>query len=271
MDKTPHVKELLAFITPQGRVFKGKVMRFVVANAAALFQELMNKILSIVHCRRMVQELISRGAQMEAHIDGVCLRMNTQEDHVILFGEFFAVCKEKHTQLQLEKCEFIQETMQYPGFDVGYGRWTPVASKAKPLMDAKVRHEDPKKGLHDVCSFIGGCNLHRRHIRIFTYTSTILADLSKNSTTWRWGAQEQPAFDQHKDKVANSECLGASKARGKVILVAAASSVGGGRMLCQWQALGKEEFDSAISQWGTNGLNRAGALKHNYPGHACPW
>ena len=40
----------------------------------------------------------------------------------------------------------MQETMQYLGFHVGYGWWTPGASKAKPLMDATVRHEDPKKG-----------------------------------------------------------------------------------------------------------------------------
>ena len=33
----------------------------------------------------------------------------------------------------------------------------------------------------------------------------------------------------------------------------------------QWQALGKKEFDSAISQWGTDGLNRDSTLKHSYP------
>ena len=46
-------------------------------------------------------------------------------------------------------------------------------------MDAKVRHEDPKKGLHDVRSFIGACNFYRRHIKNFTYTSAILMDLIK--------------------------------------------------------------------------------------------
>ena len=46
-------------------------MPFGVANAPALFQELMNKILSILRRRPKVQELISRGAQMEAHIDDV--------------------------------------------------------------------------------------------------------------------------------------------------------------------------------------------------------
>ena len=94
VDLTPNAQELLAFITPQGRVFKWKVMPFGVANAPALFQELMNKILSILRRRPVVQELISRGAQMEAHIDDVCLGTNTQEDHLILLGEFFAVCQE---------------------------------------------------------------------------------------------------------------------------------------------------------------------------------
>ena len=73
VDLRPNAQELLAFITPQGRVFKWKVMPFGVANAPALFQELMNKMLSILRRRPKVQELISRGAQMEAHIDDVCL------------------------------------------------------------------------------------------------------------------------------------------------------------------------------------------------------
>ena len=184
VDLTPNAQELLAFITPQGRVFKWKVMPFGVANAPALFQELMNKILSILRRRPKVQELISRGAQTEVHIDDVCLGTNTQEDHLNLLGEFFAVCQENHTRLKLEKCEFMQETMQYLGFDVGYGCWTPAASKAKPLMDPKVLHEDPKKGLHDVRSFIGACNFYRRHIKSFTYTSAILTNLIKKSTTW---------------------------------------------------------------------------------------
>ena len=74
VDLTPNAQELLAFITPQGRVFKWKVMPFAVANAPALFEELMNKILSILRRKpTKVQELITHWAQMEAHIDDVCL------------------------------------------------------------------------------------------------------------------------------------------------------------------------------------------------------
>ena len=56
VDLTPNAQELLAFITPQGRVFKWKVMPFGVANAPALFGELMNKILSILRRRPKVQD-----------------------------------------------------------------------------------------------------------------------------------------------------------------------------------------------------------------------
>ena len=265
VDLTPNAQELLAFLTPQQRVFKWKVMPFGVANAPALFQELMNKILSILRRRPVVQELIARGAQMEAHIDDVCVGTNTKVEHQILFSEFTAVCQENHSRLKLEKCEFTQETMQYLGFDMGYGWWTPAASKAKPLMDAKVQHAHPKRGLHDVHSFIGACNFYRGHIKNFTYTSAILTDLIEKSTTWRWGCQEQQAFEELKDKVANTKCFGVFRAPGEIILATDASNVGGGGTLFQWQGLEKEEFDSAISQWGTDGLNQDSRVKHSYP------
>ena len=132
-------------------------------------------------------------------------------------------------------------------------------------MYAKVGHEGPKKGLHDVRSFIGACNFYPCHIKNSTNTSAILTNLIKKSTAWRWGPQEERAFDELKNKVASAKCLGVPRAQGEMILVTDASNVDGGGTLFQWQALEKEEFYSAITQWGTDGLNRDGTLKHSYP------
>ena len=267
LDLTPNAQELLAFITPQGRVFKWKVMPSGMANAPAPFQELMNKILSILRRRPVVQELISRGAQMEAHIDDVCLGTNTQEGLLILLSEFFAVCQENHTRLKLEKCEFMQEGMQYLGFNIGYGWWTPVATKAKPLMDATVRHEDPKKGLHDVRSFIGACNFYCRHINIFTYTSATVTDGIQKSITWRWGLKNNKHLTSSRTKWPTLSAWACLQHKGEINLVTDASNVGGGKTLFKWQAVEKEEFDSAMSQWGTDGRNRDGTFKHSYADH----
>ena len=135
VDLTRAAQELLAFVTPKGRVFRWKVMPFGVANAPALFQELMNQILYTVRQRPLVQELVSRGAEIEAHIDDVRLGTNTQEGHILLVQEFSTVCQENHLRIKLEKCELMGEEMEYLGFDVGYGSWKPAASKMQPLQD----------------------------------------------------------------------------------------------------------------------------------------
>ena len=101
VDLTAAAQELLAFIIIKDRMFKWNVMPFGLANAQALLQELVNKILYILRHRPLVQELFSRGAKMEAHIDAVSLGTNTQEDHFLLLREHFIVCQENHLRIKL--------------------------------------------------------------------------------------------------------------------------------------------------------------------------
>ena len=122
MDLTPHVQEHRVLITSQGRVFKLKVMPFNVANARAPSQELMDMALAILRWRPVVQEVICFGARMEAHIDHVCPGTNNQHGHLILLRE---------------NCEFMQETMEHLGFNIGYAWSTFVASMSDPSDGCK--------------------------------------------------------------------------------------------------------------------------------------
>ena len=94
---------------------------------------------------------------MEAQIDDVSLGTHTHEHHILLLQEFFTVCQENHLRIKLQKCEEMREEGEYLGLDVGYCWWKPAASKMQPLQDMQIG-DDPKKGLHDVRSFIGVCN-----------------------------------------------------------------------------------------------------------------
>ena len=167
VDLTRAAQELLAFVTPKGRVFRWTVMPFGVANASALFQELPIEILCILRHRSLVQELVSRGAEMEAHIDDVSLGTNTKEDHIPLLQEFFTVGFEDNLRIKLEKCEFMRKEMGYLDFDVGYGWWKPAASTTQALQNMQIR-DDPKKALHAVRSFIGAGNFYRPPVHNFT-------------------------------------------------------------------------------------------------------
>ena len=226
VDLTRAAQERLAFVTPKGHVFHWKVMPFGVPDAPALFQDMMNKIPYILRRRPLVQELVSRGAEREGHIDDVSLGTNTQEDHILLLQEFFAVCQENCLRIKLEKCEFMCEEIEYLGFNVGYGWWKPTASKMQPLRDMQIR-DNLKKGVHDVRSFIGACNFSQRHIHNFTYSSAPLTNLIKKTNPWRWTDKEEVCLQEVKKKISSTNCLGLPRPKGEMILVTYACDVGG--------------------------------------------
>ena len=262
VDLTTAAQELLAFITPKGCVFKWKVMPFGVANAPALFQKLMNKILYILRRRPLVQEFKSRGAEMEAQMDDVSLGTNTQEDHVLLLREFSIVCQESHLRIKLENCEFMKEEMECLGFDVGYCWWKPAASKMQPLQDMQI-FDNPKKGLHDVRRFVDACNFYRRHNHNFTYSSALLTDLMKKTTPCRWTAREEECFQELKKNIASSHSLGVPRPKGKIVLITDASDVVGGGTIYQWRELNPAELTHC--HYRTSELDRDGSLKHDHP------
>ena len=68
--------------------------------------------------------------------------------------------------------------------------------------------DDPKKGLHDVRSFIGAFNLYRRHMHSFTYSSAPLTDLRNETNPWRWTNKEEACLPALKRKIPSTNCLG---------------------------------------------------------------
>ena len=132
----------------------------------------------------------------------------------------------------------------------------------KTLQDMQIR-DDPKKGLHDVRSFIGACNFYQRRIHDFTYSSAPLTDLIKKTNPWQWTGKEEACFQELKRKMSCTNCLGVPRPKGETILVTDACAVGGGDTLYQWQELNLAELSQC--QFQTSGLNRDGTLKHDYP------
>ena len=95
-------------------------MPFGLANTPATFQELMNQIIAIMKRRPKVQQLLRKGAVIEAYIDDVFLGSNTTEDHKALIDEVLSVCDECNTRVKIEKREFMREVVEYLGFGVVY-------------------------------------------------------------------------------------------------------------------------------------------------------
>ena len=126
VDLAAAAQELVAFITPKGVCSNGWSCHLAWLTLVPI---------PGAHEQSDVQDTTETNragayrAQMETHIDDVCLGSNTKEDHYILLQGFFSVCQEHNVHIKLEKCWFLKEAMEYLGFDVDYGWCTPAASK----------------------------------------------------------------------------------------------------------------------------------------------
>ena len=94
VELTPEAQRLTAFITPEGRIFRWKVMPFGLANAPAVFQEIMNQIMVQIRSHSKARRVFTRGGELECHIDDIMLGTRTFGDHRILLEAFLEVCPE---------------------------------------------------------------------------------------------------------------------------------------------------------------------------------
>ena len=260
VDLTEPAKELMAFRTPNGRVLRRLVMPFGIANAPALFQELMNQVLTILKQQPAVQALLERGAVAEANINDVLLGTNLIEDHLLLLSEFFDVCVEQNLRIKLENYKFLKTQLEYGGFRVGDGHRGPCEDKLKPLMDFTI---DGVKGIAEevkrIRQFIGGCNFYRRHVSNFTESSAILTNLIKDNTPWKWTDEEKNKLEELKEKICKAIPLGVPRPKGEIAFVSDGWNVGRGGTLFQWQALQPEQCQEMDERIRTQGVNRAAA------------
>ena len=95
-------------------------MPFGLTNAPATFQELMNQVMARMKLKPTVQALLKKGAVIEVYIHDVLLGTDDADDHLRLVEEVLCTCEEYNTRVKLEKCEFMQEEVEYLGFQVGW-------------------------------------------------------------------------------------------------------------------------------------------------------
>ena len=122
---------------------------------------------------------------------------------------------------------------------------------------------NPKKGLHNVRSFIGACNSYWRHINNFTYSSAPVTDRIRNTDPWRWIHMKEACFQELKKEISSTNQLGVPRPKGKVMVVTDACDGGRGGTLYQWQELNSAELYHC--QFQISGLYHDGTLKHDYP------
>ena len=111
-----------------------------------------------------------------------------------------------------------------------------MKEKVAPNLKASI-HDDKTRGVKDIRAFLGSCDFYRRHIPTFTYSSHLLADLTKKTVSWKWTPEHEFQFQEIRRKLSSLRLLGTPAPDGEFVVITDASLVGGGGTLLQWQRI----------------------------------
>ena len=174
-------REKTAFVTHHG-LFEFCVMPFGLTNVPAVFQRLMQKVLSDLK--------IDDGRDFaEVYIDDVLIFSETLAEHLQHIRLVLERLKKAGLKLKPAKCHFLRESVEYLGHLITQGL-KPNPKQAKAVIEFPV-----PESMTNVRQFLGLTSYYRRFIAQFAKVAAPLHALTRKDAVFRWTAECQEAFE----------------------------------------------------------------------------
>lgn len=212
-------RHLTAFVTPDGH-YEFKRMPFGLANAPAVFQKMINKLLGQ---RRFDSAL--------AYMDDLLIPSTTIDDGFQKLKDVLELIHDAGLTLKLSKCRFFDETIEYLGYDVSAEGIKPSERK----IDAVKRFPVPTN-VHELRQFLGLASYFRRFVKGFGEIARPLTQLLKKEVSWQWTPDQLNSFTELKSRLIERPLLALYNPNLETELHTDASSLGLGGILLQWQS-----------------------------------
>jgi len=174
-----------AFRTNRG-LFEPLVMFFGLCNSPATFQTMMDNIFD---------DLITEGVVV-VYLDDILIFTETLEEHQRVTRRVMELLWKHNLFLKPEKCKFEKTEVEYLRVNISQN-----SIKMDTVKVAGVTEWPTPSNRKEVQSFLGFTNFYRRFIQGLSHLACPLFDLTWKDTEWRWGAEEQSAFNSLKEQI----------------------------------------------------------------------
>lgn len=181
-----------AFRTRFG-LFEWLVTPFGLAGAPATFQRYINNTLADfldIFCSAYMDDVL-------IYSDG------SYRDHMKKVRKVIARLGEAGLRLDIDKCEFAAKEVKYLGFIINAGE----GIKVDPEKVAAIRSWEAPVNVKGVRSFLGFANFYREFIEEFSDLSAPLSILTHKKEPWKWGAEQEKAFRDLKERFITAPIL----------------------------------------------------------------
>ena len=218
----PDSRAKSAFVTHQG-LYEFRVMPFGLKNAPAVFQRLMQKVLTGLNPET--------GPDFVAiYLDDILVFSETFEAHLLHLRQVLERFKVAGLKLKPSKCHFFSQTVEYLGHLV-----TPREILPNPNRVSAIKEFPAPKSVKEVRQFLGLGSYYRRFIRNFAEIAHPLHLLTQKDAIFQWSPECQKAFQQLKDALVSPPVLAYPDFSKSFTLETDASIKGLGAVLSQLQ------------------------------------
>ena len=218
----PSAQEKTAFVTPQG-LFEFRVMPFGLRNAPAVFQRLMQQVVSSLNPE-------SGPDYVSVYLDDILVFSRSLEDHLEHLQRVISRLKDVGLKLNPAKCYFVRSELEYLGHLV-----TRNGLKTSPRLVEAVQEFPTPTNIQDVRRFLGLSSYYRRFIQNFARIARPLHQLTCKGAPFAWSQECQTAFLDLKSKLTTAPVLAYPRFDRDFTLETDASIQGLGAVLSQVQ------------------------------------
>ncbi|UYV83913.1 hypothetical protein LAZ67_X000593 [Cordylochernes scorpioides] len=218
----PDSRPLLAFATIDG-LYQPTRLPFGLKTSPQIYERAINQVLQ------------GHGLDCVAHyFDDFVIYSETLEEHQEHLRKFFAFCDAENLQLNLTKCEFFRQTIEFLGYTITAGTTTPL------IRNTDVIHAiPPPNNRKTLQSFLGAVNVYNKFIPDYARLRTPLNNLLKKDVTWDWDDKRQKAFTSLKESLTQHPVLHLYKDELPCQVYCDASTLGIAGVLKQVHSAGK--------------------------------
>ncbi|XP_068229342.1 uncharacterized protein [Palaemon carinicauda] len=209
-----NTKPLTAFTTPDG-LYQYTVLPFGLKNAPAVFQRLMDQV-------------ISNMPGIRVYLDDIVVFSDTWLEHLSMLKDLLGRLRQACLTINLIKSDFGHAKLQYLGYVIGSGEVSPVAAK----VDAITKLSCPRSR-REVRKFLGMVGYYRRFCKNFSEVVAPLTDLTSSKRKFFWTPVCEEAFRRAKDFLTSSPVLKAPDFGSPFAVEVDASDRGIGAVLLQ--------------------------------------
>lgn len=186
----PEYRHITAFVTPGGH-YQFKRMPFGLTNAPAIFMRLMSQILKKINDRRVYN-----------YMDDVIIVTKTVSEALEVLHKVFSVFEEANITLNIKKCSFFMDNVNYLGHRIGKDGIKPGDHK----IEAIKQYPKPTS-VKEVRQFLGLTGYFRRFIPAYANIASPLNSLLRKNSEFNWTTLQQQAFEKLKNLLISEPIL----------------------------------------------------------------